>query len=152
MRSFAFLASLFVAALATSCASSSSSCCSKADPQVVVDDVAKANPGVVRLTVHCMQDGKLTACASTLADKKGKPSDPEDQQAIDGGQPVVKEEAAGLDVTVPILQQDGKFTVACGVTFGGKGMARDAAVQQAQAIAKAVETGLGGCCGTCNCK
>lgn len=121
-----------------------------ADPQVVIETVAKANPGVTRLTVHCLQaDGSAMACASTSADKKGKPSDPEDLKAMQTGQTVVLEEGGALDVTVPIRAKDGKFGSACGVTVKAEGMTRDQAVAKATAIAKTVESDLGNCCGTC---
>ena len=120
------------------------------DPQVVIETVAKANPGVTRLTVHCLQaDGTAMACASTSADKKGKASDPEDLKAMQTGQTVVLEEGGALDVTVPIRAKDGKFGSACGVTMKTDGMTREQAVAKATAIAKAVETDLGGCCAGC---
>lgn len=147
MRSFSLSCLLFAAALAAGCASNSACACKDSDAEAVVTRVAKENPGVARLTVHCKQaDGSVIACASTAADKKGKPSDPEDVEAMAKGQPVVLDQASGLDVTVPILQKDGAYSAACGVTFADKGMAREAAVQQATAIAKAVEAGLGCCC------
>lgn len=153
MRSILIPVSLLFAAFAASCASTSSCCGTKCDPQAVVEQVAKANPTVTRLTVHCKQaDGSAVACASTSAEKKGKASDKEDLQAMDSGTAVVLEEQNGLDVTVPMMKKDGKFAAACGVTFADKGLDRAAAVKQAETIAKAVEAGLGDCCDTCNCK
>lgn len=153
MRSILLPVSLLFAAFAASCASTSSCCGTKCDPQAVVVQVAKANPAVTRLTVHCKQaDGSAIACASTSADKKGKASDKEDVDAMANGTAVVLEEKNGLDVTVPMMKKDGKFAAACGVTFADKGMDRAAAVAQAEAIAKAIEAGLGDCCGACNCK
>ena len=153
MRSFLLPVSLLVFAFASSC--KSAGCCgTECDPQVVVEKVAKANPDVTRLTVHCMKDGAANACASTSADKKGKPSDPEDVKAIQTGETVVMDEAGALDVTVPILAKDGKFAAACGVTVKMAGMTREQAMAKAKEVAKAVDTGLAGCCesGTCCAK
>ena len=119
---------------------------------VVIDSVAKANPDVTRLTLHCNMGGKdLKVCASTSADKKGKASDPEDKKAIDTNQTVVLEEGSALDVTVPLHVKDGKPMSACGVTLKTAGMTRDQAVAKATQIAKAVEAGLPECCTDC-CK
>lgn len=149
-RSFLFPAALLATAVLGACASTSPCCCNGKDPQAVVTATAAANPGVARLTIHCKNaDGTATACASTAAEKKGKASDKEDLEAMDQGQPVVLAEPNGLDVTVPFLKKDGKFTGACGVTFADKGMDKGAAVQKAAAIAQSIETALGGCCGTC---
>lgn len=145
MRSISFSSLFLAVALAAGCASNQS-CCKDSDPQAVVTSVAKEHPGVARLSVHCKQaDGTAVACASTAADRKGKASDPEDLEAMTKGQPVVIEQASGIDVTIPILQKDGAFTAACGVTFAAN-KGREAAVQEATAIAKAVEAGLGCCC------
>lgn len=149
MRKFLVAGLLALAAVVAGCATSS--CCgSCADPQAVVEQVAKANPGVNRLTVHCLQaDGKAIACASTLASKKDQPSDSEDLQAMQKGEPVVLVEANGLDVTIPFLQKGGKFRGACGVTFADKTMTPAQAIAAAQAIAKTVEAGVGSCCTDC---
>jgi hypothetical protein len=153
MRSILIPVSLLFAAFAASCASTSSCCGTKCDPQAVVEQVAKSNPTVTRLTVHCKQaDGSAVACASTSAEKKGKASDKEDLQAMDSGKAVVLEEPNGLDVTVAMMKKDGKFMAACGVTFADKGMDKAQAVLQAEKIAAAVEAGLGDCCGKCECK
>lgn len=145
-------------ALTTVVACKSTGCCSPdgtcPQSQAAVDKVAKENPGLVRLTVHCMMDGKAAACASTSADKRGKPSDPEDLQAMQSGQTVAMEEGSALDVTVPILAKDGKFLGACGVTLPMQGMAREQVIAKATGIAKAVEAGLPACCmdGCCSNK
>ena len=89
------------------------------------------------------------ACASTAPDKKGKPSDPEDIKAMQTGQTVVLDEAGATDVTVPIMQKDGKFAGACGVTLKSAGMTREQAVAKATTIAKAVDKSLAGCCAEC---
>lgn len=150
MRSFLLPLSLLAFAFTSSC--KSAGCCgTDCDPQLVVERVAKENPDVTRLTVHCMKDGAATACASTSADKKGKPSDAEDLKAMQTGETVVMDEAGALDVTVPILAKDGKFGAACGVTVKTAGMSREQAVAKAKAVAKAVDTGLNGCCETGSC-
>jgi hypothetical protein len=147
MRLLPFVAFLslvaVVACKSTDCCSSGGTC---AQSQAAVEKVAKLNPGLVRLTVHCMMDGKPTACASTSADKQGKPSDPEDVKAMQSGQTVALDEAGALDVTVPILAKDGKFMGACGVTLPMQGLTREQAVAKATTIAKAVEAGLPACC------
>lgn len=149
----AALVSLFAIAAckSTSCCSPTGTC---AQTQTAVEKIAKDNPGLVRLTVHCMMDGKATACASTAADKRGKPSDAEDLKAMQTGQPVVLDEAGAVDVTVPILAKDGKFLAACGVTLPTQGMTREQAVAKANTIAKTVEAALPSCCssGCCSSK
>ena len=144
MRSTLLSLSLLAFALLPAC-KSTGCCTAECAPQTVVDKVAKENPGVTRLTVHCMQDGAAVACASTSAEKKGKPSDPEDLKAM-GGETVVLDEAGAVDVTVPILAKDGKFGGACGVTLKLDGMTKEQAVAKAKTIAAAVDAGLGGCC------
>ena len=146
MRTALFSLSLLLVSLTPAC--KSTGCCGTGcDPQVVVEKIAKENPGVTRLTVHCLQaGGGAMACASTSADKKGKPSDPEDLKAIQTGETVVLEEGGALDVTVPIMAKDGKFGAACGVTMKADGMSRDQVVAKAKAVAQAVDTGLAGCC------
>lgn len=150
MRTALFSLSLLLVSLSPAC--KSAGCCgTECDPQVVVEKVAKANPEVTRLTVHCMKDGAATACASTSADKKGKPSDAEDIKAMQTGETTVLQEGGALDVTVPILAKDGKFGAACGVTLKADGMTREQAVAKAKTIAQAVDTGLAGCCGDGTC-
>jgi hypothetical protein len=121
----------------------------------VVDRVAKENPGLTRLTVHCTPANATgpIACASTSAEKKGKPSDPEDKQAMATRQTVVLEEAGTLDVTVPILVKDGKCTTACGITLKKDGATREQLMAKANAVARSVEAGLGATCSDCcsNC-
>ncbi len=108
------------------------------DTQAVVTKVAAAHPEVVRLTVHAVPPagGALCAIASSLPEKLGKPSDPEDHRAIDSGETVVLDEAGAVDYTVPVRQKDGKFTAAVGVTLKSGG---DPAAQMAAAKAIAAE-------------
>ncbi len=144
---FGSLVLMFLGACSTTCGG----CCSSADAQVVVDKVAKENPEVTRLSVHCQQSaGGAMVCASTMAAKKGKPSAAEDLEAMKTGKTIVLDEAGALDVTVPICAKDGKFQSACGVTLKGAGLPREKAVEKATAIAKQIETELcskgGACC------
>ncbi len=136
-------------AMFPACSTTGACCDSSKAPQNVVDTVAKANPTVTRLSIHCAEDGALTTCASTAADRVGKASDAEDKKAMETGKEVVLEEKGALDVTVPICMKDGKATAVCGVTLKADGMNRDQAIAKAREVAKAVETGLGGTCGGC---
>lgn len=89
------------------------------DFQAVVETTAKKYPQVVRLTLHTTPTGSSgpVVVASTMAEKLGKPSDPEDLKAMAKAEVVVLAGATEYDVTVPILQQGGFYTAACGVTF-----------------------------------
>ena len=49
--------------------------------------------------------------------RRGKPSDPEDLEAMKSGKVVVLDEEGALDVTVPILMVNGKATAVAGVTL-----------------------------------
>lgn len=149
MRNLLLPLFLLAAGGLTSCASTGACCDAANAPQTVVDNVAKANPAVTRLTIHCADDGSMKVCASTAGDKVGKASDPEDKKALETGQEVVLEEKGALDVTVPICMKDGKATAVCGVTMKSDGMTREQAIAKAKEIAKAVDTGLGGTCGDC---
>lgn len=154
MRTLLTSFSLFLTILFAGACKSTGCCDACAKAQEVVASVAGQNPDVTRLTVHCSgTGGGMKACASTSADKLGKPSDPEDVKAVQSGETVVLDEAGALDVTVPIVAKDGKWTAACGVTLKpAAGMSRDQAVAKAKGIAKAVEAGLGDCCaGGCCC-
>ena len=142
-----------LAALATSCASHDHTACADcAKAQSVVESVAKQNPDVTRLTVHCAMGGQeLKVCASTAASKRGSASDPEDKKAVETNQTVVLDEAGALDVTVPIHVKNGKPMAACGVTLKNVGMTRAQMEEKAKTIAKAVEAGIPNCCESC-CK
>ena len=120
-------------------------CC--ADPQAVVAETAGANAEVTRLTLHCVQDdGSTKVCASTDSARVGNASDDEDLRAMQSGETIVLEEGDAIDVTIPLLQTEGKWTTVCGVTV--QGMGKDEAVARAKVIAEAVKTALGGTC--CN--
>lgn len=102
--------------------------------QQLVDATAAQHPDVVRLTLHGVPAGEseLRVVASTLESKRGGKSDPEDFQAFKGGQEVVLQEGANVDVTVALKDSSGKALAVAGVTLKGE---RDAAVQKARAIA-----------------
>ncbi|HEX6810366.1 MAG TPA: hypothetical protein VF384_01970 [Planctomycetota bacterium] len=142
--SYRFVAVVVVSVLVgASCKSSPPGTC--ADTQSVVETVAEQHPEVVRLTVHSSQTtgGACLAIASTSADKLGTPSDKEDLTAINDGRTIVLDEPGAIDVTVPILQKDGKWTAACGVTVkAAAGTSRDQLVANANSVAKAVEASM----------
>jgi len=150
MRSILSVFVLFLSLAFVGCASTAGGKCANCEKaQSVVASVQKQNAECSRLTIHCSMGGAMKACASTSADKVGKPSDKEDVQAVQTNQPVVLDENGAVDVTVPIAMKDGKPTIACGVTLKGAGMTKDQAVTKATAIAKSVESSLGGSCECC---
>jgi len=111
--------------------------------QTTLEALAAEDPSILRLTLHRAVPGVEGphAVASTLAAKLGKPSDPEDIQAMATGQEVVLDEAGAIDVTIPIRPVGGKHTAAVGVTLDGA-MGRAAAVAKARAIAARVGDAL----------
>ena len=106
--------------------------------QDIVDGVAAKHPELVRLTLHAVPEGKeCTQVASTLKKRRGKPSDPEDIEAMKTGREIVLDESGALDVTVPILRVNGKPTAVAGVTLRmEEGASRFALVNKARAIAE----------------
>ncbi len=124
-----------------------------ASPQTIVSEVKMANPDCTRLSLHCTQaDGTAKTCASTAAERVGKASDAEDLTAMQTGEAVVRSEGAAVDVTVPILQKDGKWVTVCGVTMAPSAGSRDQAVAKAKVIALAVKARLTECCPEGCCK
>lgn len=109
------------------------------EAQQVVDRVAGRHPDLVRLTLHAVPEGgkELTQVASTMAERRGKKSDPEDFEAMKSGKVTVLDEAGAVDVTVPILVKAGAPTAIAGVTLKtAPGADRDTAVVRARAIAQ----------------
>ena len=107
--------------------------------QDIVDGVAAKHPELVRLTLHAVPEGKSECMqlASTVAGRRGKPSDPEDLKAMKTGRQVVLDESGAIDVTVPILRVNGIATAVAGVTLGMKdGDDRAALVSKARGIAE----------------
>jgi hypothetical protein len=140
------------AALCLVLASCQSTCCDGASPQAVVDATAAANAGCTRLTLHCMQaDGSAKVCASTDSARIGTASEAEDLRAMQSGEAVVLDEGSAVDVTVPIMQTEGKWTTVCGVTLERGDMSREAAVAKAKTIAMAVKASLGDSCADGSC-
>ena len=106
--------------------------------QQAVDRVAAEHPDLLRLTLHAVPAGKSECIqvASTMAQRRGKPSDPEDLKALRTGEEIVLKEAGAIDVTVPILVKDGKPTAIAGVTLRAEeGADPSAVVRKARAIA-----------------
>jgi len=113
--------------------------------QAIVDQIASEHGNVQRLTLHAVPAGKdgCTQVASTLASRRGKPSDPEDLQALETGKEVVLDEAGAIDLTVPIRMVDGKPTAVAGVTMKVQdGADRDALLAEARSVAKALEAAI----------
>jgi intracellular sulfur oxidation DsrE/DsrF family protein len=141
-----------LAVLSLALASCQTTCCDNASPQAVVDATAAANPGCKRLTLHCVQaDGSAKVCASTDTKRVGTASDPEDVSAMASGEAIILEVGGAIDVTVPILQTDGKWTTVCGVTMERNDMDRDQVIASAKTIAMAVKNALGDCCANGSC-
>ena len=132
-----FVPLLFVTMLAA-CASTKSPYPAAQD---IVDGVAAKHPELVRLTLHAVPEGKTecTQVASTAKGRRGKPSDPEDLDAMKTGRQVVLDEPGAVDVTVPILRKGGKPTAVTGVTLrAAEGADRATLVNKARAIAEEV--------------
>lgn len=116
-----------------------------AGAQAVIDQVAAKHADLKRLTLHAVPTGKeaCTQIASTMASRRGKPSDPEDLKALETGEEVKLDEGGALDLTVPIRMVDGKPTAVAGVTIThGEGADAEALVNKARAIAKELEAAL----------
>lgn len=131
------IALLIVVALLAACASTGGDV-PYPEAQQLIDRIAAEQTDLVRLTLHAVPTGK-TECiqlASTTPERRGKPSDPEDLDAMRTGKEVVLNEPGALDVTVPILAKGGKPTAIAGVTLRSDKMAdRDALIQRAKKIA-----------------
>ena len=133
----------FALLVVTGCASGPEA--PRSDIQAVVESLATKHPDCVRLTVHAVPPagGEVIAVASTSSAKLGKPSDPEDLQAMKSGQAVMLDEPGALDCTFPMLYVSGKWTAACGVTMKSEaGANREQLIARAAEIAKAVETSM----------
>jgi len=109
--------------------------------QGIVDRISARHADCIRLTLHAVPSGKseCTQLASTMPERRGKPSDPEDREAMRTGRQIVLDEPGAVDVTVPILVKGGSPTAIAGVTMSApKGSNRDALVRAARAIAEEV--------------
>ena len=128
---------LMIVALLVACASTGGDV-PYPEAQSVIDRIAAEHPDLVRLTLHAVPVGKTecTQLASTMAERRGKPSDPEDLEAMRTGKEVVLSEPGAIDVTVPIMKIGGKPTAIAGVTLRAGDMAdRNALVEKARKIA-----------------
>ena len=146
MRIATILCSFLLVTVAAGCTNKPTTAAHPA-AQSAVEATAKMHPDVVRLTVHMVPPagGASTAIASTAAEKVGKASDAEDLQAMATGQPVLKDEKDALDVTVPAMQKDGKWTAAIGVTLkAAAGADKEALKKKATEIATSVEKAIAG--------
>jgi len=133
--------SLCLALTLAACASTSSSSPYPA-AQAVVDAVAARHADCTRLTVHAAPQGRTTLVqvASTMPERRGKPSDPEDQTAMRTGEMVVLDEPGAIDVTVPILVEAGSPGAIAGVTLKAPaGADRAGLISSARAIAGELE-------------
>lgn len=144
MRIPTFVCSFLLATVVAGCTAKMETT-GNAAAQSTVEATAKMHTDVVRLTVHMAPagGGASTAVASTAADRIGKPSDKEDLQAMETGQTVVMDEKDAVDVTVPAMQKDGKWTAAIGVTLkAAAGADKEALKKKATEIASAVEKAI----------
>lgn len=82
--------------------------------------------------------------ASTIPEKIGKASDPEDVHALTTGEVVVLHEGENYDVTVPIADRFGNFIAVAGVTLlptvGGLDAARANALMIAGEMQEMIES------------
>jgi hypothetical protein len=134
---------LFCALLIPACTTTPKAPC--ADTQRVVESVAVLHPECVRLSVHSAPPGggAKVAIASTSPDKLGKPSDPEDIEAMQSGRTIVREEPGAVDFTVPITRRGDTWNAACGVTLAANaGANRDQLRARAEQIARSVEVAM----------
>ncbi len=143
LRSSCVVPFVLVALFAGACESTPSAAAARSsDTQAIVDAVAKEHPEVARLTVHMVPPagGASVAVASTLPQKHGKPSDPEDLQVMSTGRPIVLPEGQGWDVTVPALPKGARWEAAVGVTFQpNPELGKERFIEMATAIARVVE-------------
>jgi len=129
-----------------------STCCDGESPQSIVEATKADHANCTRLTLHCVQDdGSMKVCASTAKERLNTASDPEDVRSMTSGDVIILDEGTAIDVTIPIVQTDGKWTTVCGVTLERADADRDQVVANAKAIAATVKARLGTCCpnGTC---
>jgi len=113
--------------------------------QELVDSTCSKHPDLVRLTIHAAPTGEETSriIACNIKEKIGKPSDPEDLEAMKTGETVVLREGDNLDVTTPIWNKAGKPVAATGITLRfGKEETESDVVKKATAIAKELNTAI----------
>ena len=92
---------------------------SPGEAQRLVERIVAKHPNLVRLTIHAPPTGQTQSriIACNVHEKIGKPSDPEDLDAMKTGKVVVLEEGDKLDVTAPILDEAGQAVATTGITL-----------------------------------
>lgn len=113
--------------------------------QELVDNMVLKHPDLVRLTIHAVPAGeegcRIVAC--NIKEKIGKPSDPEDLEAMKTGKTVTLKEGGNLDVTAPILDKAGKPIAATGITLRfRKGESENEVIEKAKSIAEELTTAI----------
>ncbi len=111
------------------------------EAQAIVDRIVAANSDLVRLTIHAVPTGQAESriIASNLPEKIGRPSDPEDIDAMKTGETVVLREGEDLDVTAPVRDEEGRPIAATGITLK---VPEDATEDQVVAAAKQIAAEL----------
>ena len=107
--------------------------------QELVDRLVAKHPDLVRLTIHAVPTGeeasRIIAC--NIKEKIGKPSDPEDLEAMKTGKTVTLREGGNLDVTAPIPDKAGNPIAATGITLHlSQGETENEVIEKAKSIAK----------------
>ena len=113
--------------------------------QAIVNNMVSKHPDLVRLTIHAVPTGEETSriIACNIKEKIGKPSDPEDLEAMKTGETFVLREGNNLDVTAPIWNKAGKPVAATGITLCfGKEETESDVVKKATVIAKELNTAI----------
>ncbi|MHC4471899.1 MAG: hypothetical protein ACYS99_13145 [Planctomycetota bacterium] len=107
--------------------------------QAVVEGIVAKHPDLVRLTIHAIPAGETESriIACNVEEKRGKPSDPEDIQAMKTLETIVLREGENLDVTAPVLDPAGKAIAATGITLSfSEGATEKDLVEKAHSIAR----------------
>ena len=113
--------------------------------QELVNNMVSKHPDLVRLTIHAVPAGKEASIiiACNIKEKIGKPSDPEDLEAMKTGKTVTLKEGDNLDVTAPIVDKVGKPVAATGITLRfKKGESENEVIEKAKSIAEELTTAI----------
>jgi len=115
------------------------------EAQALVEKMVAKYPEIVRLTIHAVptgeKDSRIIAC--NIKEKIGRPSDPEDLEAMKTGKTIVLKEGDNLDVTAPICDKAGEPIAATGITLPlKKGESEDKVIERAKSIAKELNTAI----------
>jgi len=117
------------------------------EAQTLVEKMVSKYPQLVRLTIHAVPTGEKNSriIACNIKEKIGKPSDPEDLEAMKTNKTVVLKEGNNLDVTAPICNKEGKPIAATGITLRfKKGEKEGVVVERAKAIARELTDAIQG--------